>query len=287
MSKLCVQRPAHPKKALANAFSKAAKTYDQASVLQQEIGNRLLERLSLIKIDPNIILDLGSATGHFADRLKKQYPRARIIELDIAEGMLSHSKRSSERNSPRSLICADAERLPLLSESMDLIFSNCTFHWIFELNTLFEEINRVLKPNGILLFSTFGPDTLQELRNSFSNIDSEKHINYFMDMHNIGDLLLKTGFYDPVVDRELFTIFHKNTQSILQDLKNTGGGYVIRRKQDGLSSKNLFEKLKQEYEHYRNEKNTLPVTFEVIYGYAIKKPVEITHSGEFPITFIK
>ena len=151
------------KLAIARNFSKAAPTYDEAAVLQQEIGQRLLERLELIKLFPTTILDLGSGTGFFSQALSQKYPKAIVLNADIAEGMINVAKHT-RYSSAQFYVCADGDHLPIKSQSIDFVFSNCALHWFFAPQTVFNEIHRVLKPEGLLLFSTFGPDTLKELK---------------------------------------------------------------------------------------------------------------------------
>ncbi len=256
------------KRTIAKNFSRAAPTYDKYAVLQQEIGKRLLERLDLIQINPSLILDIGSGTGFSTKRLAEKYPSAQILNLDIAKGMLSVAREVC-LNKQHAYLCADGEYLPIKDHSIDFIFSNCVLPWFPDPQKVFQEIHRTLKPEGVLFFSTFGPDTLQELRQSFTNIDTEPHVNDFLDMHEIGDLLLKDLFIDPVVDREILTLTYKNIRGLKQDLKLTGAHHVHSIKPRGLSPKHTLSQLTHSYEAYRTPAGLLPATFEVIYGHAI------------------
>ena len=256
------------KLALAQHFSRAAHTYNQAAIIHQEVGMRLLDRLDLIKLDPDVILDLGSGTGFFASHLTQKYPKAHIIKLDIAENMLRFSKK--KYFAKHTSVCGDGDYLPLKNHSIDFVFSNCVLHWFVNPQKVLAEIRRVLKPEGLLLFSTFGPDTLQELRESFSTIDQNTHVNTFMDMHHIGDMLIQTQLLDPVMDMEMITLTYQNLMDLIQDLKDTGENYVNRQEPTGLSSKDTLAQLINAYEHYRTLDGVglLPATFEVIYGHA-------------------
>lgn len=261
------------KLAIARQFSRAAHTYDQSAIIQQEVGVRLLERLDLIKLDPAVILDLGSGTGFFTSALSQKYPKAHIIKLDIAEHMLHFS-------SPKNSICGDGENLPLKNHSVDFIFSNCVFHWFVNPQKVLAEIRRVLKPEGLLLFSTFGPDTLKELRESFSTIDQQTHVNNFIDMHHIGDMLVQTQLHDPVMDMEMITLTYKNLMGLMRDIKDTGENLVYRQEPRGLSTKKTLDKLIDAYEYYRTEDNLLPATFEVIYGHAWASGETFLHQAD-------
>ncbi|HXH54278.1 MAG TPA: malonyl-ACP O-methyltransferase BioC [Gammaproteobacteria bacterium] len=252
--------------ALARHFNRAAHTYNQAAIIHQEVGMRLLDRLDLIKLDPNIILDLGSGTGFFTPSITKKYPKAHIVKLDIAENMLRLSNKDNP--SQYTSICGDGEYLPLKDHSIDFVFSNCVFHWFVNPHKVLSEIRRVLKPEGLLLFSTFGPDTLKELRESFSTIDQKIHVNTFMDMHHIGDMLIQTQLLDPVMDMEMITLTYQNLMGLIQDLKDTGENYVNRQEPIGLIPKSTLDQLIKAYAHYRTGDGLLPATFEVIYGHA-------------------
>ncbi len=255
------------KSVVAKNFSRAANTYDQQAVLQQEIGHRLVDRLALIKISPAVILDLGCGTRFFSRDLADLYPNAHLINLDIAEGMILYSD-PTRVNPSQSLIQADGDYLPFKSQSIDFVFSNCVLNWFTDPKNVLEEIYRVLKPEGLFLFSTFGPDTLKELRNSFAKVDPNPHVNTFMDMHDLGDLLLKVNFSDPVVDMETLTLTYSSLTGLLTDLKQTGSHTVNTSIPRGLNRKPLLNALEAAYERYRTEDHRLPATFEIIYGHA-------------------
>jgi malonyl-CoA O-methyltransferase len=254
------------KVAIARHFNRAAPTYNQAAIIHQEVGTRLLERLDLIKLNPSVILDLGSGTGFFAPALAHKYPKAHIIKLDIAKSMLQFSQKTNPAQ--HFSICGDGEYLPLKNHSVDFVFSNCVFHWFVNPQKVLAEIRRVLKPEGLLLFSTFGPDTLKELRESFSTLDQDTHVNTFIDMHHIGDMLIQTQLLDPVMDMEMITLTYQNLMGLIQDLKDTGENYVNRERPIGLSPKSTLDRLINAYEHYRTTDGLLPATFEIIYGHA-------------------
>jgi len=267
------------KQAIARNFNRAATTYDSAAIIQQEIGKRLLERLEFIKIDPTVILDLGSGTGFISSALEKKYPKAHLVNLDLAEGMVNFSKKN-HHSFNQSYICGDGEFLPLNNHSIDFVFSNCALHWFFNPQKVLEEICRILKPEGLLLFSSFGPDTLKELGESFATLDQDTHINTFIDMHDLGDMLLQTKLSDPVMDMECLRLTYKNITGLIQDLKLTGAGYVYKKQKTGLSPKNTLDKLKTAYEYYRDPTSLLPATFEVIYGHAWATVETMLHTAD-------
>lgn len=279
-------RNAIQKMTVARRFSRAAKSYDHAAVLQHEIGRRLIERLETIEIDPKIIADIGCGTGKTTRSLKNHFPAAKILNLDIALGMLEYastlSSPGNHQMENQNFICADAEKLPLAESSVDFIFSNCTFQWCFDLKSLFEGLHRTLKPDGLLLFSTFGPDTLKELRACQQYFDTSDQLgHHFPDMHDLGDLLVHHGFREPVVDSEILTLHYKELQDLHQDLKDMGANYQPREVAGGLSKKFSLLQLAEIYEKFRTMDDHLPATFEVIYGYALGKKTRFQNSLSF------
>lgn len=258
------------KAAVARSFNRAASTYNEAAFLEKEVGERLLDRLDFIKQEPRSILDLGSGTGFFSEKLLRRYPNATFFNLDLAEGMLRHAYTRHFSNI--ITLCGDAEALPLANNSIDFIFSNCVFHWSCDLSQLFEEIHRVLKPEGLLLFSTLGPDTLKELRESFYLIDTEPHVNNFMDMHLVGDALLQAEFLDPVMDMEQLVLTFPNLFRLLEDIKKSGSSYVLRETAPGLGSKSVFKRLSDSYNQFKLETGQTPATVEIVYGHAWSNP---------------
>ena len=259
------------KRRIQTDFSNAVNSYDAAAIVQQEICTRALERLQMLKLQPSTILDIGSGTGKSVRGLQAHFPNGHVIASDISIPMLLHTNEKQTA----STICCDAEQLSINDKSIDLIFSTSTFQWCEDLNQVFKECSRVLRDEGILVFTTFGPDTLKELRQSWAQVDDQNHVHGFIDMHHIGDLLLANQYSDPVVDMEMITLEYQHTRQLLQDLKNTGsrGKFVSgdSRFTSGLMGKNKFQKFESAYESYRQENGLLPASYEVIYGYARKE----------------
>jgi malonyl-CoA O-methyltransferase len=265
------------KQLISKDFSNAADTYDSAAMVQQEICDRAVERLQMLKVAPETILDIGSGTGKSIRGLHNLFPKAHTISSDISLTMLKQLEQIQPPLQPfASTLCCDAEHLSISDESVDLVFSTSTFQWCDDLQQVLVECQRILRPDGVLVFTTFGPDTLKELRLSWAQVDHGIHVHQFMDMHHIGDLLLASGYGDPVVDMEVITVEYQKTRQLLQDLKATGsrgkfGGEGI---SNGLMGKDKFRKFEAAYEQYRQKNGLLPASYEVIYGYARKIPVK-------------
>ena len=255
--------------AIKRTFNRTAKTYAEAAVLQNEVADRLLDRLDPIRINPAIIVDCGARTGYTTRHLKKKFTNAKVIALDLAEQHLRKTRKGLPWKRPPA-ICSRYETLALADNSVDFIFSNLTLHWCGNINLMLKEFSRVLKPNGLLLFSTLGPDTLQELRISFSQNINKTHIHSFTDMHDLGDLLLQSQLLDPVVDMEYLTMTYSSVDSLLADLKSTGSQNALQNRSRGLMGKKHWTETKEQYHKMKDASGLIPATFEIIYGHAWK-----------------
>lgn len=260
-----MKTPTPDKKHIRAAFGRAASGYEQAAVVQCEVGARLLERLDYVKLAPVRVLDLGSGTGFALRSLSKRYPRANVVACDLSPAMLARTPRIGLfHRLPR--VCADAERLPFADDAFDLVFSNLMLQWC-DSSRAFAEMRRVLAPGGLLMFTTFGPDTLKELRAAWAAVDERPHVHDFPDMHDLGDLLAASGFAAPVMDREDITLTYTDAMAVMRDLKNIGATYKGETGK-GLAGRGAFAAMASAYERFRNAEERLPATFEIVYGHA-------------------
>ncbi|MEO8460064.1 MAG: malonyl-ACP O-methyltransferase BioC [Dokdonella sp.] len=255
-----------------HAFGRAATTYERHAVLQNEVQSRLQERLDDLAVAPRCVVDVGCGTALGTAALRKRYPGAQTIALDIALPMLRVAKQhttwlQSLAGKSFARVCGDAEALPLRETSVDLLYSNLCLQWCGDLNTVFDEFRRVLAPQGALLFSTFGPDTLVELRQAFAEVDSTPHVSRFLDMHQLGDSLLAAGFRDPVIERDVFTLTYPNALSLMRELRAIGATNADRERKRGLTGKHQLQSVIAAYEQFRAD-GVLPATYEVIYAVA-------------------
>ncbi len=283
------QQPSLDKKRVRASFDAAADHYDDVAVLQHEIAERILERLSLIKLQPKTILDLGSGTGAATHALSKRYKNSRVIAFDLAANMLKHARQRGnflhKLTATRNFICGDAEYLPFADNCIDLIFSSSTLQWCSDLDHTFAELKRILKPDGLLMFSTFGPDTLKELRQSWqaanSTSDQAIHVHDFIDMHDIGDAMLRAGFADPVMDMENFTLTYADAYQLMRELKTLGAHNVASDRRHTLTGKTRVQNMVAVYETLRSN-GYLPATYEVVYGHAW---APVTSGNEVSVDF--
>lgn len=260
------------KRAVRRAFDRAAAGYDAAAVLQQEVCGRGMERLEFIRHQPARILDAGCGTGNAWRGLAARYPGARVVALDLASAMLRQARGSVPwhqrllRRQP-DLICGDLEALPIAGGSVDLVWSNLALQWVNDLPRALTEMRRVLAPGGLCVFTTFGPDTLKELRTAQAAGDGHTRVSTFTDMHDIGDMMVKAGFADPVIDMETFTLTYPDVTALMRDLQAIGASNSTAGRARSLSGKAWLAAVTQNYETFRRD-GALPATYEVVYGHA-------------------
>ena len=263
-------------------FDRAAGRYDQVAVLQRVTGERLLERLDVIRLAPGRILDLGAGTGQFAARLAQRYDGAQVIQVDLAFNMLKRPGPVMADHAGPMLVCADAEHLPVADGCIGFAFSNLMLQWVSLLDQALAEIFRALRAGGLLLFSTFGPDSLAELRDSWARVDDHVHVNAFTDMHDVGDALVRSGFVDPVTETETFTLVYDDGLALMRDLKSLGATNVNAGRRKSLTGKHKLQAMLAAYERHRRD-DGLPATFEAIYGHAWVP--ESQGNRVFPVSF--
>ncbi len=272
------------------SFDRAATRYDAAAILQNQVRLAMLQRLDLIKISPKIILDAGCGTGRASFTLQKRFKKAQVISLDFSMAMLNnmHTKQSliNKILGKKSLICADIEQLPVAGNSIDFFWTNLALQWCNDLDQTFTEVMRVLQPDSLFMFSTFGPDTLKELRAASGN--NNTHVSRFIDMHDIGDALTRAGFNAPVLDVEHYTLTYDNVKGVMMDLKTIGANNATDGRAKTLKGKGFLKNLTAQYEQFRQQDGKLPATFEVVFGHAWAPASKLNinlEQGVAPINF--
>jgi len=248
---------------LRQTFNQVAVPNDTSDPLAHWVGNSLLERLAFLNLSPSQILDLSISTGRVAQGLGTHYPTAQIHAMyqDLAIGRKLSNLRPYQ----------DARQLPLAEDSVDLLCSNLLLCWCNDQSQVLTEMKRVLKPDGRLLFTTLGPDTLKELRHSWATVDSAIHVHHFWDLHQIGDLLLQLGFKTPVMDVDRMVQPYTEVPTLLRALKHSGATNLTVGRRRQLTGKQKFQAMIAQYESYRTAAGQIPATFEVMYGYASGK----------------
>lgn len=275
---------------ISNAFNRCADDYDKAALVPKEVGERLFERLQLLKINPKYILDLGCGTGVFSKKLKKKYPKAHIVGLDLAINMLGKAKDKHGFISRWSLVNANMLFLPFAAGIFDLVFVNQAIHLVNPMSMVIRELNRVMAKDGCLMFSTLGPDTGKEIRASWDEVDNLAHVNIFPDMHDIGDRLLAEKFIDPVVDMEKLTIHYESVIKMSRSLKSQGSSNINSSRCRGLMGKKSWHDFEVAAQKYFTASGKFPLTYEVVYGHAWKGMQGYSQAGTetyVPISQIK
>lgn len=274
---------------ICNAFNQNAHSYENAALVQNEIGERLFERLNFLKITPQYVLDLGSGTGLFSQALKKRYPKANIIGLDLAFAMLTETKKKQSWRFNWPLVNGNMSALPFADGVFDLVYANQVIHWSDSLSLVLSELYRVMHVGACFMFSTLGPDTFKELTHAFALADNYTHCNTFRDMHEIGDCLNILKFQDPVVDMEMITVHYGELSKLLLSLKAQGVRNVHSARNRGLTGKESWRAFEKAYQQFQTEEGKCPLTYEAVYGHAWKGelPVPSQHETRISISEIR
>lgn len=250
------------------SFSQAAVTYDAAAVLQAQVRDELLRRLDVLRMEPAVVVDLGAGTGQGTIALKRRYPGGRVVAMDIAHGMLLQARKRQTLLRRFDRVVADAAALPLGDAAVDMLFSSLMLQWCNDPDRVLRECRRVLRPGGVLHFTTLGPDTLIELRKSWQAADpGHAHVNRFIDMHDLGDALMRAGFAEPVLDVERYTLTYDDARGLMRDLKAIGAHNATAGRARGLTGKSTLARMLATYEGFRRE-GKLPATYEVVFAQA-------------------
>jgi malonyl-CoA O-methyltransferase len=254
-------------RAARSRFERAGRRYARASYLEAEVGARMLERLDYLKITPRVILDAGSGPAREAKALHDRYRGARIVALDFSLALLPRRGVLDRllRRARAHAVCADLLRIPLGAASVDLVWSNMVLHWVSEPLEALREFHRVLAADGLLMFSTLGPDTLKELRVAAG----AQRVHRFLDMHDLGDRLVAAGFSAPVVDMEMMTLTYPGPEAFLRELRAAARTSARADRPRGLSGRTFGARLRAALAAQARS-GRVAATFEVVYGHAWK-----------------
>ena len=264
----------------------------------------MAERLGVIRLQPETILDVGCGTGEAIGELRTRYPQALVLGLDLAWHMaaLARDRYVATTSGVRSrlgrllgplapsranlpcFVCGDAAQLPVRNASVDLVWSNLALQWLNEPHRAVLEFHRVLRVGGLATFTTFGPDTLKELRDAFAEVDGETHVSRFVDMHDFGDMLVRGGFADPVMDMEKITVTYADGNALMRDLKAIGARNATAGRPRGLTGRARWLRILAALDRFAVD-GRIPITFEVIYGHAWKTAPNTTPEGHAVIEF--
>jgi malonyl-CoA O-methyltransferase len=274
-------------RAATRRFERAASTYGEVAVLAREVERRMAGRLDYVRHDPQWVLDAGCGPGEGLVLLRERYPKARLIGMDIAQAMTRSARQARTIvGRARDLfsgaachhVCAEFAHLPLAPASVAMVWSNLALAWVADPLPALSELARVLEPRGLLMFSTYGPDTLKELRSAFARVDGYMHVHRFIDMHDLGDMLVAAGFADPVMDMEIVTLAYTGVGALARDLRLSGQSNVEAGRRRGLMAPDGWGEMAAAYEASRRD-GRLPATFEIVYGHAWKGAQRVRTDG--------
>jgi malonyl-CoA O-methyltransferase len=252
--------------AIRRYAARASAGYDGFAVLAAELRGQMQDRLEWIAFTPEAVLDLGCGTGHGAAALATRWPLARVVALDASPAMLVQAG-ARDAGGRIERVLADAEATPFPDASFDLVFSNLMLPWCEDIDAVFAEVARILRPRGLFTFTTVGPDTLGELRAAWRSADTASHVHPFTDMHNLGDGLVRAGFAEPVLDVSRFTLTYPDADTLMRDLRATGAQNATSGRARGLTGRGPMEAMAAAYEEFRIG-GTLPASVEVVFGQA-------------------
>ena len=263
--------------------------------LRREIAARMHERLSLVRLAPGRVIDAGCGMGADLALLQKAYPGAQVIGVEAALPMAAAAagapvparsllSRLLPAKAGIDLLCGDFGSFPFAPNSVDLVWSNLALHWHPQPDRVFAEWRRVLRVEGLLMFSNFGPDTFRELRSALATLDDAAHVLPFVDMHDFGDQLVEAGFSTPVMDMEVITVTYDTPEALLADVRALGGNPLATRRR-GLVGRAAWGRVLAALEAQRRPDGKLALSFEVIYGHAFRPAPRVTAAGEAIIRF--
>ncbi len=275
---------------------------DSSQFLRREISSRMFERLSLIKIQPERILDAGCGEGDDLNQLAQTFAAAKLLGVDISPAMLRVARNRNQvsfsflrnvvrlaklnllKTSSVELACADFGELPLPPTIVNMLWSNLSLHWHPQPHRVIREWARVLRTEGLLMFSVFGPDTFLQLREAYSSLGLRPPILPFVDLHDYGDMLVEAGFADPVMDMEKLNITYSSADKLLADVRALGGNPLLERR-TGLVGRQRWNDVRQALEQQKGTDEQISLTVEVIYGHAFLPQPKKTRTGESIIQF--
>ena len=250
-------------KHIRRRFERAATSFDQADFVHAATREGLLSRLAPLLVDAETVVDLGAATGAANRSLSKRFKGAHLISIDLAHGMLGRARSKKSWLSKTSFAQADATALPLANGSVDVVFCNMLLPWFDDPGPVFSEVARVLRKGGVFAFATLGPDSLQEIRRAWQQVDNSVHVNRFPDMHNLGDGLVNAGLRDPVLDVDRLSVSYESSTRLFDDLTAVGGRNSLDQRTRGLTSRKRFAAMNKNL----REPAGIALDLELVYGH--------------------
>jgi malonyl-CoA O-methyltransferase len=251
------------KREIGRSFSLAAQRYDSVAGLQRDVGDRLLDDIRFDEGLPSTVLDLGCGTGYFYSQLTQLGPNIDYLGLDLAAGMVEFARDRFPGEG--QWLVGDAEQLPLAANSVDLVFSSLAIQWCSSPHRVFAELARVLRPGGQCVFTSLGPETLRELRDSWASVDDYQHVNNFISSAVLQDAAAQVPGIVMTVREQSFAVQYERVSELLRELKVLGAHNMNRGRAEGLTTKVALQAMYKSYEQWRSQ-GKLPATYDVQFG---------------------
>lgn len=251
-------------------FDRASAQFDGADFVHRAAADGLIQRMQAITVLPRVIADLGSALGAGSRQLARQFPKARVLSIDQSLQMLKKAKRSRRWFSKVRELQADATQLPLATGSVDLVFANMLLPWINDPSDFLGEVARVLRVDGVFVFSTLGPDSLVEIRMAWDSIDDSLHVHRFADMHNLGDAVMQAGLSDPVLDIDYLSVTYRDPETLFAEIAAAGARNSLRDRRPTLTGKGRIDAFRERLRRLSDEP-VIELNLELVFGHAFGK----------------
>ncbi|MEZ8144225.1 malonyl-[acyl-carrier protein] O-methyltransferase BioC [Enterovibrio norvegicus FF-33] len=248
------------KNAIKDAFSRAAATYDQSAAFQRRVGHELMSLLP--DWQEKTVLDLGCGTGYFSEQIAKH--GAQVIALDLSEQMLEHAR--ARCGDALQYVSGDAESLPFADNSVDVVFTSLALQWCNDLSVPLQEMKRVVRPGGTILFSTLLDGSLYELKQAWSQVDSRQHVNTFLTLKQVNLALAQAGSANHHLECQTLIERYPSALALMKDLKGIGATHLSEGREAGLVGKRTFIQLENTYREFQLEDGFVPATYQVCFG---------------------
>ena len=245
--------------------------------LHGEVARRMAERLAIIKLKPALLFDWWGHLGASAELLAQACPQARRISVEPTAAAFERSVAEARPGAVRGAdVASTRDELPAGAQ---LIWANMMLHLVPDPPRLIERWQRLLAVDGFVMFSCLGPGTLRELRALYDGFGWPAPTPDFIDMHDLGDMLVHAGFADPVMDQETLTLRWDSAEALLAELRALGGNAAPDRL-PGLRTPRWRERLLRGLESLKGADGKIGLSFELAYGHAFKAAPRLKRDEE-------
>lgn len=249
------------KQAIAASFGKAAKHYDQSAAFQRQVGHQLLETLPCLPQGSHW-LDTGCGTGYFTRQL--QAMDYQTTAIDLSEPMLAQAK--ARCNGTGVFCVADAESLPFPDNHFDAAFSSLALQWCSDLAVPLRELQRVVKPGGVIGITTLAEGTLFELERAWQSVDTQRHVNQFDSVTRLSQAVADAGLNAAELSVKPVIMHYESALGLMKDLKGIGATHLSEQRRQGMFGRTTLNRIENAYARFRDSTGQLPATYQVCFG---------------------